>query len=125
MLAPCSCVFDSAPDRGEAAIIPSKADHVPTDLSLVFAHATNLFPVSVCTTFVQQPLSSFLSVSGLGAAVEGDDPGAAALKMQTIMALTAQLLGKKTALVVQASGLRAYPLFQPAAASLLCLLWIP
>jgi hypothetical protein len=41
------------------------------------------------------------SVSGLGGAVGGDDPGAAALKMQTIMALTAQLLGKKAAVVVQ------------------------
>jgi hypothetical protein len=47
------------------------------------------------------------SVSGLGGAVDGDDPGAAALKMQTIMALTAQLLGKKAAVVVQV-GLTAW-----------------
>jgi hypothetical protein len=41
------------------------------------------------------------SVSGQGGEVGGNDPGAAALKMQTIMALTAQLLGKKAAVVVQ------------------------
>jgi hypothetical protein len=35
--------------------------------------------------------------------VASNDPGAAALKKQTIMALTAQLLGKKAAVVVQVS----------------------
>jgi hypothetical protein len=56
--------------------------------------------------------------------VGGNDPGAAALEMQTIMAPTAQLLRKKAAVVVQVGVLFFFVIFVGMACVYMCRFWL-